>query len=143
MQSYGKLNACQLATQTQSPQMDGECQTLEVHSRSSWTQHPPHYGGQLVLSCSGDAEMDELLDNQPLDAYEASLLRLEQLHRLDQTRSQQVQQKRLAKTTDLERLNTFLHKAARLMGRVLEGNKHPNQNSGPRNIPLQTGLLNA
>nr|XP_016929665.1 uncharacterized protein LOC108009657 [Drosophila suzukii] len=143
MQSYGKLNACQLATQTQSPQMDGECQTLEVHSRSSWTQHPPHYGGQLVLSCSGDAEMDELLDNQPLDAYEASLLRLEQLHRLDQNRSQQVQQKRLAKTTDLDRLNTFLHKAARLMGRVLEGNKHPNQNSGPRNIPLQTGLLNA
>ncbi|XP_016946431.1 uncharacterized protein LOC108022099 [Drosophila biarmipes] len=143
MQSYGKLNACQLATQTQSPQMDGECQTLEVHSRSSWTQHPPHYGGQLVLSCSGDAEVDEPLGNQSLDAYEASLSRLEQLRRLEQTRSQQVQQKRLAKTTDLERLNTFLHKAARLMGRVLEGNKHPNQSNGPRNIPLQTGLLNA
>ncbi|XP_017010248.2 cytoplasmic dynein 2 intermediate chain 1 [Drosophila takahashii] len=143
MQSYGKLNACQLATQTQLSLLDGECQTLEVHSRSSWTQHPPHYGGQLILSCSGDADIEDKQSNQPLDKYEASLSRLEQLHRLEQTRSQQQQHKRLAKTTDLERLNTFLHKAARLMGRVLEGNKTRNQNSSPRNIPLQTGLLNA
>ncbi|KAH8348515.1 hypothetical protein KR084_008170, partial [Drosophila pseudotakahashii] len=143
MQSYGKLNACQLATQTQSSLLDGECQTLEVHSRSSWTQHPPHYGGQLVLSCSGDAEIDEKWSNQPVDEYEASISRLEQLHRLEQTRSQQQQHKRLAKTTDLERLNTFLNKAARLMGRVLEGNENQKQNSSPRNVPLQTGLLNA
>uniref|UniRef100_A0A6P4FA39 Uncharacterized protein LOC108049319 n=1 Tax=Drosophila rhopaloa TaxID=1041015 RepID=A0A6P4FA39_DRORH len=143
MQSYGKLNACQLATQTQSPQMDGECQTLEVHSRSSWTQHPPHYGGQLVLSCSGDAEMEQPSSSQSTDDYEISISRLEQLHRVEQARSQQLQQRRLAKTTDLERLNTFLHKAARLMGRVLEGNKNAGQDSSPRNIPLQTGLLNA
>ncbi|KAI8039711.1 hypothetical protein M5D96_007132 [Drosophila gunungcola] len=69
MQSYGKLNACQRATQTQPPQMDGECQTLEVHSRSSWTQHPPHYGGQLVLSCSGDAELKQTSKSQPTDEY--------------------------------------------------------------------------
>ncbi|XP_017078902.1 uncharacterized protein LOC108113000 [Drosophila eugracilis] len=143
MQSYGKLNACQMATQTQSPQMDGECQTLEVHSRCSWTQHPPHYGGQLVLSCSGDADMMDTSNAKSTDEYKASLFRLEQLHRMEQDRSQQQQQKRLAKTTDMERLNTFLHKAAGLMGRVLEGNKNQSQNNSPRNIPLQTGLLNA
>ncbi|XP_017049798.1 uncharacterized protein LOC108093932 [Drosophila ficusphila] len=143
MQSYGKLNACQMATQTQSPQMDGECQTLEVLSRSSWTQHPPHYGGQLVLSCSGDGAEEEASSATPSDEYEASLSRLEQLHREEQTRSQGIQQKRLAKTTDLDRLNAFLHKAAGLMSRVLEGTKSPGPSSSPRNIPLQTGLLNA
>ncbi|KMY94214.1 uncharacterized protein Dsimw501_GD15432 [Drosophila simulans] len=143
MQSYGKLNASQVATQTQSPQMDGECQTLEVHSRSSWTQHPPHYGGQCVLSCSVDAELDETWSKQPADEYEASLSRLEQLHRVEQSRSQQLQQKRLAKSTDLERLNSFLHKAGRLMGLVLEGNKNHGQGNSSRNVPLQTGLLNA
>ncbi|KAH8291474.1 hypothetical protein KR054_012172 [Drosophila jambulina] len=144
MQSYGKLNACQLATQTESPHMDGECQTLEVHTRSSWTQHPPHYGGQLVLSCSGDGTGEmESLKAQPRDEYEESLVRLERMHRVEQARSQQQQSRRLAKTTDLERLNAFVHKAARLMGRVLEGNKNQNHQSSARNIPLQTGLLNA
>lgn len=144
MQSYGKLNASQVATQTQSPQMDGECQTLEVHSRSSWTQHPPHYGGQFVLSCSVDAEVDETWSKQPADEYEASISRLEQLHRLEQARSQQLQQKRLAKSTDLERLNSFLHRAGRLMGLVLEGKTTAHgQGNSPRNVPLQTGLLNA
>ncbi|XP_017033468.1 uncharacterized protein [Drosophila kikkawai] len=144
MQSYGKLNACQLATQTESPHMDGECQTLQVHTRSSWTQHPPHYGGQLVLSCSGDAETEmETLKTQPRDEYEESLACLERLHRMEQVRSQQQQSRRLAKTTDLERLNAFVHKAARLMGRVLEGTKNQNHTSSARNVPLQTGLLNA
>ncbi|EDW91964.1 uncharacterized protein LOC6531449 isoform X1 [Drosophila yakuba] len=143
MQSYGKLNASQVATQTQLPQMDGECQTLEVHTRSSWTQHPPHYGGQLVLSCSGDAEMDATSSNQPADEYEASISRLNQLHRLEQTRFQEQQQKRLAKSTDLERLSAFLHKAGRLMGMVLEGNKNRDHGHSPRSVPLQTGLLNA
>ncbi|KAH8362369.1 hypothetical protein KR200_012127 [Drosophila serrata] len=146
MQSYGKLNACQLATQTESPHMDGECQTQEVHTRSSWTQHPPHYGGQLVLNCSGDAEGEmETLKVQPRDEYEESLARLERLHRMEQVRSQQQQSRRLAKSTDLERLNAFMHKAALLMSRVLDGNKNQNQThtSNTRNIPLQTGLLNA
>ncbi|KAH8253278.1 hypothetical protein KR032_004562 [Drosophila birchii] len=144
MQSYGKLNACQLATQTESPHMDGECQTLEVHMRSSWTQHPPHYGGQLVLSCSGEAEREmETLQVQPRDEYEASLARLERMRRVELARSQQQQSRRLVKTTDLERLNAFVHKAARLMGRVLEGNKNQSHTSNARNIPLQTGLLNA
>ncbi|EDV35821.1 uncharacterized protein Dana_GF12274 [Drosophila ananassae] len=142
MQNYGKLNASQTATQTMSPLMDGECQTLEVHSRSSWTQHPPHYGGQLVLSCSGDGEEDETLRNHPSDTYDMSLSRLEKLHREEQARTQQQQQQRLAKTTDVERLNAFLHKATRLMSRVLNG-KSKNSPITPRQVPLQTGLLNA
>ncbi|KAH8280596.1 hypothetical protein KR018_012054, partial [Drosophila ironensis] len=145
MQSFGKLNASQMATQTQSSQMDGECQTLEVLSRSSWTQHPPHYGGQLVLSCSGDAEEEEESPSRLQstgDAYERSLSRLEQLHRREQVRSQQQQQQGLAKSTDMERLNAFLHKATRLVGRILDGKK-PMHPSTPRHVPLQTGLLNA
>ncbi|KAH8319687.1 hypothetical protein KR074_003871, partial [Drosophila pseudoananassae] len=142
MQNYGKLNASQTATQTISPLMDGECQTLEVHSRSSWTQHPPHYGGQLVLSCSGDGEDDNTLSCQPSDAYDLSLSRLEKLHREEQVRTQEQQQQRLAKTTDVERLNAFLHRATRLMSRVLDG-KSKNSPSSPRQVPLQTGLLNA
>ncbi|XP_001361177.3 WD repeat-containing protein 60 isoform X1 [Drosophila pseudoobscura] len=141
MQSYGKLNTCQLATQTQSPYIDAECQTLELHSRSSWTQHPPHYGGQMVLSCSGDAESETML-KRPTDDYETSLSRLEQLHRLEQDRTQQQQRLRLAKPTDFERLGTFLHKASRLMVKVLNENVQHRPNS-PHHLPLQTGLLNA
>ncbi|BFG06349.1 uncharacterized protein DMAD_04878 [Drosophila madeirensis] len=141
MQSYGKLNTCQLATQTQSPYMDTECQTVELHTRSSWTQHPPHYGGQLVLSCSGDAEAEASL-MRPTDAYESSLCRLERLHRVEQQRAQQQQRQRLAKPTDFERLGAFLHKAARLLGKVLADSTQRRPNS-PRQLPLQTGLLNA
>ncbi|XP_022227178.2 uncharacterized protein LOC111077282 [Drosophila obscura] len=143
MQSYGKLNTCQLATQTQSPYVDTECQTLELHSRSSWTQHPPHYGGQLVLSCSGDAEAETLL-KRPTDAYETSLSRLEQLHRVEQERAQQQQRLRLAKPTDFERLGAFLQKASRLLGKVLnENSQRTARPNSPRHLPLQTGLLNA
>ncbi|KAH8355286.1 hypothetical protein KR093_010338, partial [Drosophila rubida] len=143
MQSYGKLNTCQLATQTQAQHMDMECQTLEVHTRTSWTQHPPHYGGQLVLSCSGlaDNEADRLGAVETADAFETSLVRLEQLRVADQQRAQQQQRQRLSKPNDYERLGVFLHKASLLLGKLL--NAQSTNRPMRQAILLQTGLLNA
>ncbi|XP_064548985.1 cytoplasmic dynein 2 intermediate chain 1 [Drosophila montana] len=142
MQSYGKLNTCQLATQTHSQHMDNECQTLELHMRTSWTQHPPYYGSQLVLSCSGDAGSElDMLSAQTNDPFESSLARLEQLRQAEQHRTLQQQRQRLAKPNDLERLGVFLNKASLLLGKVLN-TKCPTRS--PRHVPLlQTGLLNA
>ncbi|XP_034104065.1 uncharacterized protein LOC117567901 [Drosophila albomicans] len=143
MQSYGKLNTCQLATQTHAQHIDMECQTVEVHTRTSWTQHPPHYGGQLVLSCSGFAanEADKLKAIENADAFETSLERLEQLHLADQQRVMQQQRQRLSKPNDFERLGIFLHKASLLLSKVLNA---PSANEPKRQVSLlQTGLLNA
>ncbi|XP_060652689.1 uncharacterized protein LOC132788990 [Drosophila nasuta] len=143
MQSYGKLNTCQLATQTHAQHIDMECQTVDVHTRTSWTQHPPHYGGQLVLSCSGIAanEADNLKAIENADAFETSLERLEQLHLADQQRVMQQQRQRLSKPNDFERLGVFLHKASLLLSKVLSA---PSANQPKRQVSLlQTGLLNA
>lgn len=142
MQSYGKLNTCQMATQTHSQHMDNECQTMELHSRTSWTQHPPHYGSQLVLSCSGDADNDsDTLIAQTNDVFDCSLARLEQLRQAEQQRAMRQQQQRLTKPSDLNRLGVFLHKASMLLGKVLSSNC---PTRSPRQVPaLQTGLLNA
>lgn len=139
MQSYGKLNTCQIATQTHSQYMDTECQTMEVHTRCSWTQHPPHYGaGQLVLSCSGDAENDAgtILLQADDDTLYASLARLEQLRRTQQKRVLQQQRQRLSKPNDMERLGVFLQRASLFLGKTL------NANCPPR-VSLQTGFLDA
>lgn len=139
MQSYGKLNTCQLATQTHSRHMDTECQTEEVPSRSSWTQHPPHYGaGQLVLSCSGDADNDAetILLQANNDTLESSLARLEQLRRTQQQRAIQQQRQRLSKPNDMERLGLFLQRASLLLGKALNANR-------PQGASLQTGFLDA
>ncbi|EDW00754.1 uncharacterized protein LOC6560978 [Drosophila grimshawi] len=138
MQSYGKLNTCQLATQTYAQHMDSECQTMELHQRTSWTQHPPHYGNQLVLSCSGDATNElDTMSTHSSDALECSLARMEQLHRLEQQRALEQQRQRLSKPSDLERLGVFLHRASLLLGKVLNANC-------PKRVPLlPTGLLDA
>lgn len=139
MQSYGKLNTCQLATQTHSQHMDTECQTLEVHTRSSWTQHPPHYGaGQLVLSCSGDADNDAetILLQTNNDTLESSLARLEQLRRTKQQRALEQQRQRLSKPDDMERLGLFLQRASLFLGKALNVNR-------PQHASLQTGFLDA
>lgn len=139
MQSYGKLNTCQIATQTHSQHMDTECQTLEVHTRCSWTQHPPHYGaGQLVLSCSGDADndADTILLQANDDTLEASLARLEQLRRTQQQRALQQQRQRLSKPNDMERLGVFLQRASLFLGKTLNANC-------PQRASLQTGFLDA
>ncbi|EDW10199.2 cytoplasmic dynein 2 intermediate chain 1 [Drosophila mojavensis] len=142
MQSYGKLNTCQLATQTHSQQMDNECQTLELHTRTSWTQHPPHYGSLLVQSCSGDADDDsDRLVAHANDVFDCSLARLEQLRQAEQQRAMRQQQRRLTKPSDLNRLGVFLQKASLLLGKVLNSN---GPTRSPRQVPLlQTGLLNA
>ncbi|XP_034476548.1 uncharacterized protein LOC117783305 [Drosophila innubila] len=139
MQSYGKLNTCQLATQTQSRHMDTECQTLELHMRSSWTQHPAHYGGQLLLQCSGDAgNANENHSIESNDTFDCSLARLEQLRRLEQQRALRQQRQHLRKSNDLEHLAVFLHRASLLLGKVLNANCPQQQVN-----PLQTGLLDA
>ncbi|XP_017835515.2 WD repeat-containing protein 60, partial [Drosophila busckii] len=136
MQSYGKLNTRQLATQTQAQQMNAECQTLELHTRTSWTQHPPNYAGQLLMSCSGDASQQlDSAQQKSNDAFERSLSQLEQLRLSQQQRTLQQQQKRLAKPLDMERLNVFLQKSCLLLGKLQAAPSAPQT--------LQTGFLNA
>ncbi|EDW72576.2 uncharacterized protein Dwil_GK20629 [Drosophila willistoni] len=143
MQSYGKLNTSQTASQTQSQHMENECQTVEVNKCHSWTQHPPHYGKQMVITCSGDGGDEETTPpDSPRDLYEKSLFHLEQLHQREHQRSQEQQRQRLSKPTDWERLSSFLMRSSQLMAKVLNdtGSKtKPSRGSQS----LQTGLLNA
>ncbi|XP_030388215.1 uncharacterized protein LOC115634545 [Scaptodrosophila lebanonensis] len=129
MQTYGKLNTCQMATQTQAHHMHSECQTMEVEVRSSWTQHPPHYmgnGQQMVLNCSGEAGMGAVQGaSVHQDEWDQSLVQLEVLRQAEQERAQQQQRQRLTKTTDFERLNAFLYNAALLIGKVISRRRQP------------------
>ncbi|XP_061391494.1 uncharacterized protein LOC133326897 [Musca vetustissima] len=155
MQSFGKLNSCQIATQTQDNLMNVKQQTESWESRSMWTQHPPQYdwemvkqlthplkaphgGGVLSQNCCGELE-DENDPKLPCnDELENSLEALKLWENQKSQRKLQNHGRVIRKPIDYERLNSFLLKSSMVINQILgsSGSKTSNED-----LPKHLGHL--